>query len=301
MGDPPITPARSAREALYDLLVFGGRLVSLRPHLSGGWHPGELAWSFNGDDAALQNVEFRRDAAGVVGVGSLDGGDLWVEATPEHDRLVGDLIASAQAQAAPGAVRVRAFDDDVLRTAWLADRNWEPVAAEGLLFAIDLTRPVPETADAAGFRVGDCVDVDIEARVRLHREAWSALDHIGLPGVTSEFSIDLYRKLRSVQLYDPSLDIIAFSPDGQMVASCIAWGDAASGVGVFEPVGVHPLYRGRRLASLVLHEGLRRLRERGLTAAHVGTAHFNNAAAKGYSAAGFSLVGRSRWWAQSAA
>lgn len=292
--------ANAPSDQLPGLLVFGGRVVSLRPAFSGGWHPGELIWSLNGDPAGLSGFELYREATGIVAAGSLDGADLWFESIGDHHLAAERLIAWAQERVDPRLLRVRAFDDDAVRTGWLAARGWAPAEAEGLLFAIDITRPTPETDNAVGFRLGDCVDVDIEARAGLHRDAWSSLGHIGLGGVTSTFSTDLYRRLRSAPLYDPALDILAFAPDGRMVASCIAWADPASGVGVFEPVGVHPGYRGRGLARLVIHEGLRRLRERGMTAAHVGTAHFNSAAAKAYSAAGFELVGRSRWWAMQA-
>ncbi|HEY2051990.1 MAG TPA: GNAT family N-acetyltransferase [Caulobacteraceae bacterium] len=90
--------------------------------------------------------------------------------------------------------------------------------------------------------------------------------------------------------------MLAVATDGGFIASCIAWADEASGVGLFEPVGVALAWRGQRLARLVILEALRRLQSRGLPEARVGTAAFNQPAISAYLACGFEQVDESWWW-----
>jgi ribosomal protein S18 acetylase RimI-like enzyme len=68
-----------------------------------------------------------------------------------------------------------------------------------------------------------------------------------------------------------------------------------SGVAVFEPVGVHPAFRGRGLATAAMIEAMRRLVDEGLRVARVGAAHINTSAIAAYSRA-FDQVGLSSFW-----
>src|SRR5262249_54888493 len=125
------------------------------------------------------------------------------------------------------------------------------------------------------------------------------LDHLGIQG-RSTFSTERYLSLKQMPVYDPTLDMLVVAPGGEFVANCICWADAASGVGVFEPVGAALAFRGRRLVRFMMGEAVRRLKARGLGEARVGTAHFNAAAIKAYLAAGFTLVDRSQTWTKTA-
>jgi GNAT superfamily N-acetyltransferase len=114
----------------------------------------------------------------------------------------------------------------------------------------------------------------------------------------SNFSAADYRSLADGGAYDPRFDIVALAPDGRLVANCVAWADRASGIAVFEPVGVHPDFRGRRLAAAVMAEALPRLAADGLETALVGTAYFNASAIAAYAGV-FTLAGRSSFWSLS--
>jgi ribosomal protein S18 acetylase RimI-like enzyme len=162
-------------------------------------------------------------------------------------------------------------------------------------FRIPLADP-PTFPLPAGLRFRDCVDVDPQARAQCHRDAWNHLEHIGLPEARSSFSTESYLRTRAAEGYDPSLDLLVETADGTLVANCIAWLDEASGVGTFEPVGVHVDFRGRGLARAIVGEGLRRLKARGVRWGRVGTAHFNAPAIAAYLAAGFAVSDRTSWW-----
>src|SRR5262249_33836487 len=100
--------------------------------------------------------------------------------------------------------------------------------------------------------------------------------------------------IRANPVYDPELDIVLETTDGTFVSYCICWADAATRVGSFEPVGTRPDWRGRRVGREVIHEGLRRLRDKGMQRARVRTAGFNAQAQALYDSCGFVRVGTIR-------
>jgi ribosomal protein S18 acetylase RimI-like enzyme len=111
----------------------------------------------------------------------------------------------------------------------------------------------------------------------------------------STFSADTYRRLRASPLYEHELDIV-LECEGELVSYCTCWVDAANRIGYFEPVGTRPSHTGRGFGSAVIVEGLRRMREWGMTVASVGTASVNDAAASLYLNAGFHLAGLEHFW-----
>ncbi len=112
------------------------------------------------------------------------------------------------------------------------------------------------------------------------------------------FSIDAYRRLRTTPGYDAELDIVIES-GGRLVSYCVGWTDPASGVGYFEPVGTRPSSAGLGYGRAALHEGLRRMRERGLHTAMVATASINTAAQALYPSAGFRVVDEEHFYTKS--
>lgn len=59
------------------------------------------------------------------------------------------------------------------------------------------------------------------------------------------------------------------APDGTFAASALIWLDPAHGVGLLEPVGLHPEYRRLGLSRAVCLAALHALRDRGGPAAIV--------------------------------
>jgi len=69
--------------------------------------------------------------------------------------------------------------------------------------------------------------------------------------------------------YSSDWDLAVVSPDGQVVAFCLAWLDKKNKVAEIDPVGTHPDYRKRGLAKALLTDCFIRLNRNGITKAHI--------------------------------
>jgi ribosomal protein S18 acetylase RimI-like enzyme len=96
-------------------------------------------------------------------------------------------------------------------------------------------------------------------------------------------------KLHQAPIYDPELDVVAVTPDGEITAFTICWLDPVNGIGHFEPVGTHPDYQRKGLGRAVLYEGMRRMKARGMQTASVCVEGDNPAGVGVYAAAGFEV------------
>ncbi len=67
--------------------------------------------------------------------------------------------------------------------------------------------------------------------------------------------------------YRPELDLVIVAPDGALAAFCVGWFDAERQLAHVEPIGVHPRFRRRGLARVVLLEMLHRFKAHGATSA----------------------------------
>jgi GNAT superfamily N-acetyltransferase len=287
------------RADLPALLTFASEATRLRAPLGAIWHPGDIVWGLKpafdaGADLHAASVEGQVIAA----LWFEEPGDLRLEVLPDHEHRVAELIGWAEGRTPAASLDLTVFDGDRRRQDTLTSLGFERRGPEGVQFDLALASVREGSSPPQGLRLRDGVGIDPDARSASHRDAWNALDHIGLPNARSGFTTDVYRSLLDAPGYDPRLDIVLQSPDGRLVANCIAWADPASGVGVFEPVGTHPDFRGRGLAGVVIAEGLRRLRALGLSTARIGTAHFNAPAIAAYAAMGFQQVDRSSVWSK---
>ncbi len=68
-----------------------------------------------------------------------------------------------------------------------------------------------------------------------------------------------YLRAMQTATYRLDLDIVATTPADEIVASALVWYDGSLRMGLFEPIGCHPDYQKRGLASGCIREGLRRL------------------------------------------
>jgi hypothetical protein len=305
-ADLPSAAAASRRyEGLADLpalLDFASRATAAKLPLRACWHPGDIVWELKGAADQPHPARFWEDAEGVQALAWFVGpGELWTEATPGREDLIAEAVRSAEdrwrARAPDPAVatlKLRAQSADTARIATFEGLGYAKAGPEGVLFRRDLTQPLPPPEPPPGFSVRDCVGVDPALRAAAHRAAWNHLGHLGIESA-SQFSTELYLGLTRLPRYDPSLDMLVVAPSGAFAAGCIGWADSASGVGDFEPVGTALAWRGRRLAELAMTEAMRRMRQRGLKLARVGTAHFNASAIAAYGRA-FEPAGSLSWW-----
>jgi len=195
----------------------------------------------------------------------------------------------ARGDVAVGPLAATAFEDDNERIALLERRGYARHGFRGdpanslLHLQRDPRAPIDERVPATGTTARAVVgEADLAGRVALHRAVWQG----------SKLTVEGYRRMRAVPGYDKDLDLVAVTPDGEFGAYCICWLDAVNGVGAFEPVGTHPLFRRRGMAQAVVLEGLRRLRDRGATRVIVLTTETNGAAVALYESAGFRIVAK---------
>jgi len=283
-------------------LAFASRSTAARAPLGAQWHPGDMAWQMRSRyecSQALYGFE-ARDGFGAVAWFQAPG-EMLLEVMPSAEEITEPLLAWAldKARAAPAPMqaselRITVFDSDLARQERLAHAGFRRAGPAGVHFERSLGEAPPAPEPPPGIQIRDCVGVDAHARSAAHRDAWSALEHLGIDG-RSDFSAAEYLSLLTSGAYDPVLDMVAEAEDGRLVANAIAWLDPASGVGIFEPVGVNPHHRGQGLAGAAMLEGMHRLRAAGARLARVGTAHFNASAIAAYQR-NFELVDRSSTW-----
>lgn len=295
------------------LLAFASLSTAQRAPLSACWHPGDVIWALQTRADQPQPCRFWTGPAGVEALAWFESdGEVWLETLAGSRALIAEAVGwvehawSAQLAregrdpATP--VQIRAEGHDADRIAALEALGYRKAGPCSVSFRLRLDAgDIPPVALPPGYAVRDSVGVDPDLRAAAHRAAWNHLQHLGLPDARSQFSTEAYLSLTRLPVYDPTLDLLVAAPDGSFAASAICWPDDASGIGVFEPVGVAPAHRGRRLTGAILREAAHRLKARGHREARVGTAHFNLSAIKAYLAAGFAPAGASHWWSRSLA
>lgn len=280
--------------------------------LPGGtyWKPGDITWQFYRlHGAACDDVRLWDDDRGLAGVVAFEPpltmafdvrSDITLDSKLLDDMLswaaerraavaqVNEDVPRAYAQLGAGVSTLVAASDEE-RVAALEMRGYTRTREGGVRYELSLTKPIPDDVLPAGMRLRYATDEDVAARAAAHRAAWSVWG-------TSRFSDEAYRELRAAPLYDEQLDVILEDASGRIVSYCICWADEATGAGHFEPVGTDAAFARRGFGKLVMHEGLRRLRARGMHTALVGTAWVNEPARALYPASGFELRDVEWWW-----
>lgn len=276
------------------------------------WHVGDVAWQLLGSTGfdPFANIRLWFEGGKLVALGWFEPPlNVVFEVRPiveGQDALTEEILRWAEdrrrglARPAPGAIArayamlgeeslaTTALESDHRRIAVLERNGYARAGRDNVHFRQSLAGRIPESPLEPGMRLRYATDADIEARVDLHRDAWSVWG-------PSSFNVETYRRLRASPVYDEELDVILESADGTLVSYCIAWKDPANGVGTFEPVGTRPGSTGRGFMKATMFEGLRRLKQRGMHTALVGTASVNEAALALYPRCGFLSDGR-EWY-----
>jgi ribosomal protein S18 acetylase RimI-like enzyme len=126
--------------------------------------------------------------------------------------------------------------------------------------ARSLSGALPHVSLPDGFAVRHVRgEEDLARRVAVHRAAFD-------PSRVTEAS---YRNIMRSATHRAELDVVAEAPDGSFASYCLCWYDEGNRVGEFEPVGTHPDYQRRGLATAVCSQALRRLRDLGAETAIV--------------------------------
>jgi ribosomal protein S18 acetylase RimI-like enzyme len=201
-----------------------------------------------------------------------------------------EKIPKAWTMLGENTLSTHVLDSDPERIALMSRNGYRRADRFDVLYSLSLVEgPIAQPKLQAGLRLRHATDADLEARVQVHREAWSVWGQ-------SSATVDTYGRLRSAPLYDPELDVVLEDADGRFLSYCIGWQDTANRIGHFEPVGCRPDFTGRGYARAVTIEGLRRMQSRGLHTALVATASVNERARALYPSCGFVEVDRAYYY-----
>lgn len=212
-----------------------------------------------------------------------------------HQHLLQWVDQRAQAVHGTASARptwfINVFRDQHQRMADLEAAGWACQADVGddswskVFMARSLASTLPQTAAPPGFTIRPLAGPsEVEAYVALHRAVFES------ESMTAAWR---HRTLQHAA-YEPTLDLVAVTPDGQLAAFCICWfdpqGPMGRACGQIEPLGVHAAFRGQGLGRTMLIEGLQRLRQHGAQNAVVETDDYRDAAFALYEAVGFQVT-----------
>ena len=176
----------------------------------------------------------------------------------------------------PGLV-VGLLEGDTLREGILKKRGYEPhPEAQAFDRYRDLTLPIPEVPTPDGYTIRPMTLEDIPSR---SWASWRAF-HPDEPDENYR-SHDWYVNVLKAPMYRRDLDLVAVADDGTVAAFCTVWYDDVTRSGYYEPVGTMPEHQRKGLCTALLHEGMRRLVDRGAIHACVGGGGASNPPAEG--------------------
>lgn len=301
-------PTHRGGQALVEAMDFVTVCRSRDP-LGNYPHIGDLQWSCrDGSFDDQQHWHFWQQEDGATMATAIAvGGEIICQLHPDvrtHERYltvrqwaIQHLRACAQQQ---GKVQYEvceeAASDDPEKIDFLEHEGYAQQEMHYRCYHRSLTQPIPVPALPQGFTIRSLADeTEAEARAALQRDAFFPLS-------SKTYEEGTLRQLAVMQMpkYNLQLDLMVIAPDGTPAAGCICWVDPVNQVGLFEPVGTRPQFRRRGLATALMFEGLRRLREQGMQAALVTGAHPGNEEKSSeftssrfvYEAVGFQLIRR---------
>jgi len=164
------------------------------------------------------------------------------------------------------------------------------LASWDVVFARSLAQPIPSPSLPDGFIVRPCRGLpELELRASAQYAAFNGTAPI-------ERYLARFHRFMESQAYAQALDMVVEAPDGRIAAFCIAWIDAVTFEGHFEPVGTHPNFQRRGLGKAVLQASLQHLQSQGMLHATVCTIEENVSALALYRSVGFEAVDRLGHW-----
>lgn len=193
------------------------------------------------------------------------------------DRTIQRMLPLARAHGQTSLRTMWVFQDDACWIAHLERRGFAPDPTYSLHYLLRALDTLPAPRVLPGFALRPLAGHEIEARAAAHRAAFRS----------RRMTAEAYRHLMRAPEYRRDLDHVAVAPDGRIAAFALAWLDATTRAGEFEPVGTHPAFRGQGLGRAVVLAGLHRLRALGAEHAIVYAEDDNPAAQRLYVSLGF--------------
>jgi predicted N-acetyltransferase YhbS len=196
-------------------------------------------------------------------------GEVFLQRHPQYAFLLDEMLDYAEANLInrkTNTLFTYIYDyDDQLQTL-ARQRNYEKDEERVRWDSEFVIRDLPEQRLPEGYVMQSMAQ---ENNIDLKREIFGrAFNHTDPAEWPSAFS---YEELQKAPDYRKDLDLYIVGPDGKYVACCIAWYDGYNRMGILEPVGTHPDFRGLGLGREVVLEGIRRLAKLSAEKAWVGS------------------------------
>ncbi len=156
---------------------------------------------------------------------------------------------------------------DEQREAILKQRGYLLTSDEEHSWHRDLTATIPVAHLYDGYvmrALGD--ESELPAR---SWASWRAF-HSDEPDEHYQKDWSWYKNIQAAPLYRRDLDLVVIAPTHEIAAFTTLWYDELNYTGCFEPVGCVPEHQRRGLASALLFEGMKRLKQLGADRAMVG-------------------------------
>jgi ribosomal protein S18 acetylase RimI-like enzyme len=238
---------------------------------------GELAWGMGGlvPDAEWAGRTWHRNGD-IVGWATLTRAPVVIsrpgetmerpdtldwQVHPRHADVLDGVLDWGESEGAGDSLATSARPANVAAIALLERRGFVP--DEEAAWTLLNSRPLGDVGEPvlpAGFRLETMAEIgDVAGRVAVHRAAWEG----------SRMTVERYELIMRTPPYAPELDCVVQAPDGELVASALAWFDPELALGELEPVGTHVAHRQRGLGRAVNLFALQRLRDAGATEAIV--------------------------------
>ena len=184
-------------------------------------------------------------------------------AAPGRPDVLEQVLDWSEATAAaldptPDDVQADVCDCDTEREAALLARGYRK--GDQLYWATSRSlSDLPEPKLPGGFSIRAVTGLgEAGALAELHHAAFG-----------SKWTAEEYAQYMTSPAYDPARELVVVAPDGRLAAFCICWPDERNRIGLFEPVGTHRDFRRLGLGRALLFEGMRRMRDWGMTEATV--------------------------------
>jgi len=178
-----------------------------------------------------------------------------------------------------------AYDSDGWLTAVLEQNGYVRDVAKDVYMTRLLAKEIPPMLMPPGFSVRAFAgDSEIESRAIVTNDAFGGFTE------SSEFATTNIRRMMRFCDDGQAVDLVAVDDQGILAASAIVDIDPITKVGEFDPVGTRHSYQRRGLATALLYEGLKMMRDMGMETAVIRTEIDNIPAQRAYEGVGFETV-----------
>lgn len=233
-----------------------------------------VAWAFVDD---FNNLHWEQDSAYEETLGS--------EIVAWGEACIRKTLSTDETKTLDASCR----EDDSGRIAFLKRHGFRQTDDVNVSMTRSLSQPIPDPVLPQGFAIRPIKGVEeAEAVATMHRAAF------GTEYMTTENRL----AIMGTSGYDPSLDLLAVAPNGDIAAYCTCSVNDQTLVGMTDPVATHPAYQRMGLSRALLLTGMRALKERGMQFAKLGTGGQNIAMQRTAASVGFRIQYRTLWFAK---